>query len=205
MAETRGHQITPDPDIMVMQNGMAELLRDKLQVFADYYNKLYYSSAPSKDLMRQFLNQVDIPVFTEQHKQGLDRDITSGELEAEIQQVKLGKSPGLDGLTVEFLQTFKQELVPYVIEIFRYCLEQGRIPPSWMKVKLVVILKKERDLKFPDAYRPISLLNTNYKILATILANRVSNVTGKYVKEDQTGFIKGENYEIKYKEGIECC
>lgn len=81
-------------------------LKDKLQVFVDYYRELYDSS--SEDLGRQFPEQVDIPVFIEEHKQDLDRDITASVLEVAIQQMKLGKSPGLDGLTVEFYRTFKE-------------------------------------------------------------------------------------------------
>ena len=40
-------------------------------------------------------------------------------------------------------------------------------------------------------YRPISLTNYDYKIIAFILAARLQNVIGKIVNIDQTGYIKG--------------
>lgn len=59
--------------------------------------------------------------------------------------MKFGKSTGLDGLTVECYRSLKEDLIPHMQELFRYCLEQGKIPTTWKEARLVAIPKKERD------------------------------------------------------------
>lgn len=72
-------------------------------------------------------------LFSEENKQGLDRDIASSKLEDTLQQMKLRESPGLEGLTLEFYRFLKDELIPHMQETFRYCLEQGEIHASWKR------------------------------------------------------------------------
>lgn len=50
--------------------------------------------------------------------------------------------------------------------------------------------KEGKNLKYPASYRPISMLNTDYKILTSFLANRLTKIIGSCVHKDQTGFIK---------------
>lgn len=54
-----------------------------------------------------------------------------------------------------------------------------------------MIPKEGKNLTYPAAYRPISILNLDYKILATILATRLSKCIGLCIDDDQTGFIQG--------------
>lgn len=65
------------------------------------------------------------------------------------------------------------------------------MPASWKEAKLTLILKRGKDHMHPESYHPISLLNMDYKILTTILADRLNRVIGNYVVDDQTGFIRG--------------
>lgn len=60
---------------------------------------------------------------------------------------------------------------PYLHELFTYCQREGAIPDSWKAVRLVLIPKEGKGLRYPDAYRPISILNSDYRILATTLAS----------------------------------
>ena len=64
-------------------------------------------------------------------------------------------------------------------------------------VFLNIIPKKEKDIRYLKNWRPISLLNTGYKILTKLLSLRLQNVISTIVAPDQTGYIKnryiGEN------------
>lgn len=64
---------------------------------------------------------------------------------------------------------------------------------TWKEAKMVLIAKKGKNLAGPDsaeAYWLMSVLNMDYKILTSILADWLNKVLGKYVVEDQTGFLK---------------
>lgn len=113
--------------------------------------------------------------------------------------MKLGKSPGFDGLPLEFYKIFRSELTPHQHELFRYCLAEGVMPHSWKETRLVVVPKIFKYLRYAEAYRPISVLNADYKVFALVLANRLSSVIGTYVHSEQTGFIKGETFERQYQ------
>lgn len=98
------------------------------------------------------------------------------ELENTLQTMKLGKTPGLDDLPLEFYRVFKMELLPYLEQLMDYCNKEGVIPPSWREARLVLIFKEGKYQSIPISYRPLSMLNVDYKILATTLANRLSSM-----------------------------
>ena len=61
-----------------------------------------------------------------------------------------------------------------------------------------------KDCGNPGNWRPISLLNVDYKIAAHILANRIKTILPKIIHSDQNGFIKGRNinYNIRMIQDI---
>lgn len=52
---------------------------------------------------------------------------------------------------------------------------------------IIVLLKPGKDATVPDSYRPISLLTTDVKLLAHVLATRLAQVIHKLVHRDQSG------------------
>ncbi len=74
---------------------------------------------------------------------------------------------------------------------FNYTFREGVIPPSWREATISVIPKEGKDLKECGSYRPISVLNQDYKIYAAILTKRMEEMMPLLIDEDQCGFIKG--------------
>ena len=81
-----------------------------------------------------------------------------------------------------------------VVESFNESFEKGHLSYTQSSA-LLTLLHKGKDLPKNklNNWRPISLTNTDYKILAKCLANRVGRVIEKVVSEDQVGYIKGRN------------
>lgn len=94
------------------------------------------------------------------------------------------------GSLVNFIKKFCPELSPILIPALQNALDRGVAPESWKTASICLIPKKDKDLQDCASYRPISLLNTDYKILAKILARRLETVLPQVIKPDQTGFIK---------------
>ena len=80
------------------------------------------------------------------------------------------KSPGLDGITIEFYHLFFTLAWYLLVEVFNESHEDGKLPESQRKsvISLIHIKDREDDKKTT----PISLTNVDYRILAFTLSER---------------------------------
>ena len=105
-----------------------------------------------------------------------------------------GSAPGSDGLTTEFYKVFWSRLKPLILDSFLQSFDVGHVSRSQQKGILSLIHKgKELPRENLANWRPITLLNTDYKILAKTIAIRLSKTIDNVVSHDQCGFMKGRN------------
>ena len=112
--------------------------------------------------------------------------------------MKSNKSPGSDGIPAEFYKTFWPDLHPILIESLNCAYDVGELSAT-QKRSILSLIYKKNDKYMLKNRRSISLLNTDYKILAHVLANRLKLIIGKIIHTDQNGYIKGRNiaYNIR--------
>lgn len=70
------------------------------------------------------------------------------------------------------------------------CFRRGCLPQSLCLASITLLLKKNRD-PHCASYRPISVINVDYKIIAKVLALRLERVLPSIIQLDQTGFVHG--------------
>ena len=171
-----------------------------LEGAGNFYKSLYTSINPSdQDIHTYLADTILEKQLTMEDKQKCEGLITANECKNAIKMLKLNKSPGLDGIPSDFYHVFCDDILDMLVKCFNESFENGALSES-QKISVLSLIFKKGDREKIENYRPISLSNYDYKILAFILAGRMQKVLNGIISEDQTGYIKkrfiGNNIRI---------
>uniref|UniRef100_A0A670K308 Reverse transcriptase domain-containing protein n=1 Tax=Podarcis muralis TaxID=64176 RepID=A0A670K308_PODMU len=157
--------------------------------FQRYFKQLYTQGPQNESKIDQFLKSNGLQKFPQENKVLLNSKISEQEVEGAIQNMQLGKSPGPDGLTSKYYRTLKDYLIQPLKEVCNEIMEGKKAPETWKEAYITLIPKSEMEKTQLKNYRPISLLNVDYKIFADILARRLKKVLAEVIHKDQAGFL----------------
>ena len=137
----------------------------------------------------------------------VEREQTEGLISVEeagkiLKQMKNGKSPGLDGFTTEFFKFFWKNLSILLVRSINYGFQKGEMSITQRRGVITCIPKENKPKRFIKNWRPITLLNTTYKIASACIAERIKGILPKIIGEEQKGFLTGryigENLRMIY-------
>ena len=154
-----------------------------------FYKHLYQSNQPNTQEINEYLCNIEPRELTEQEKEICEGMITSLECKEALKDMKKGKSPGIDGIPAEFYVTFWDIIEAHILDTYNEAFACQELSCS-QNLAVLTLLHKKGDKTNLQNYRPISLLNTDYKILAFVLSRRLHQVLDRLISPDQTGYVK---------------
>ncbi len=156
---------------------------------SNFYSELYKSNYCKESASLFFQSLKKTNVISRDEQSACDKNINITDIIYGIEGLKNNKSPDTDGLTAEFYKCFAEELAPFLLEMFSESIQSENLPPSLTQGLLTLIPKPKKDTSLIDNWRPICLLNNDYKILACILAKRLKSVLNSVIDDTQSGFM----------------
>ncbi|KAE9032264.1 hypothetical protein PR003_g5465 [Phytophthora rubi] len=149
------------------------------------------------DLSKEFKQFVRIPRERElstgdnEHMMG---PITEAEILAAIAALNRHKAAGPDGLNNDFYKDTQALMVPALERVCNGIMNGDEMPPSFLEA-LIIPLRKKGDSADAMDYRPISLLQTSYKIFAKVLATQLQAILPRLIGHSQQGFVHGRQMQ----------
>ena len=163
-----------------------------VQAFTDFYTQLY-TAEDVEELTEEYLT--DLPRIENNSDRNLGEPISLEEIEAALNQIENNKSPGPDGLTKEFYAKYFKFLGPFLVLVYKDIFQRGFLTDSMRLSYITLICKNENAPHLCKNYRPISLLNIDYKILTKVLSSRLRQYLPDLVHPDQTCAVKNRNIQ----------
>ena len=115
-----------------------------------------------------YLTECPLNKIPELLSSALDEPINLDEMDAVVGKLKNNKSPGWDGLTAEFYKYFWDDLKPILFHLYLESINDQHLSPS-QRIGVITLLPKPKpppDLVYFKNWRPITLLNVDYKNFA---------------------------------------
>ena len=127
----------------------------------------------------------------------LERDSCEGVISTEelflaLKGLQTGKAPGSDGPPAEFYLAFWDDLGDSLSLVLNERFRLGLLTDS-QRGSLLRLIHKKDDVRLPKNWRPISLLNTDYKLASKAITERLKSVMSSIVHHDQTCSVPGRS------------
>ena len=173
------------PSIFDLSGAEVSSEKEIEQAHVDFYSSLFPQEPIDLNLQDDLLSSLSRQLSP--HQASLcEGAVTVDEITFAVKNMNMDKSPGPDGLTVEFYRKFWDLLSPHLVRIYNACFS--------MKKSNTCVIFKKGDRKALKNWSLISLLNVDYKICSKAISVRLSKVLGLIVDPDQTCSVPGRRY-----------
>jgi hypothetical protein len=165
--------------------------KEILELTRNYYKSLYSKQQnKTKQKKIEYLENIMMPSLSEEDKLNCEGEITLDELSKVLKTFQKNKTPGNDGITIEFYQKFWPLLKKPLLNCINGGYAKGHLSTS-QRQAVITLLDKGKDRRILKNWRPISLLNVDYKIGTKAIAERLKQLLPKIIHSNQVGYVKG--------------
>ena len=156
-----------------------------------YFSSLFEKTVQKSDnAIKNYIEKSQGPKLTEAQMNDCDKELLEKEIFDALKNMQNNKSPGNDGLTKEFFECFWDDLKKPFIDCIKEAKLEQELSVSQRQAIIKLIEKKGKDKRFIKNWRPISLLNIDYKIISKVFSNRLKNVIPSLISFEQTAYVQ---------------
>ena len=170
-----------------------------LQVQQRFYQELYDVDQEVEFTLHNSYNiYVPEEIRTQQNQQ-----IMMEELASAIKSMNNNKTPGQDGIPVDFYKVFWNQLKSSFHAMMLEVFENDILHSTARQGILNLIPKANKDTRYIKNLRPITLLNTDYKIIEKAVANKMIPALEHIIHQDQRGFMKNRRISVNIRKFLD--
>ena len=185
------------PKLIVDRNNQKVILTEQKEIENEthnFYKDLFSFKNNQIEDINEFLgpeSAASCPKLSESQKQKMEGLLSLDELTRYLKKTKNNVSPGSSGFTNEFFKFFWIDLKMFVINAINYSYETGMLSVTQRLGIITLIPKGDKDKTFLKNWRPLTLLNSLYKLISGCIAERMKPHLDSIVHGDQKGFVAG--------------
>ena len=160
-----------------------------------FYQNLFKSSNPCVGGIKNYIDSAGLPKINQQLHDDLERPFSAGELDIIVTKLKNNKSPGWDGLSSEFYKTFWPDIRDILFNSLQEAITSSSLSPS-QRIGIITLIPKPKtptELVEIKNWRPITLLNVDYKLFTHMIKNRLRKAVPTVISKMQSGFQPGKS------------
>ena len=165
----------------------------------EFYQKLYSKDDDVKFSLTNIYN-VKVP---EELKASQDIQLSLNDFQMAIKEMNNDKTPGKDGIPVDFYKVFWNQLKDSFGSMVQQVYHTKLLHRSAREGVLNLIPKANKDTRFIKNLRPITLLNTDYKIIEKAVANKMLPALQHIINMDQRGFMKNRRISVNIRKMLD--
>jgi exonuclease III len=164
-------------------------------VIHDQYQTLFQSDGISYPTLRYFLSQPGFPRLSQDQKNSLEDPISVAEVSDAMKGMQGNKTPGYDSIPIEFYWKFSNDLTRILCALFNSFSVTGKMHDTAYMGIISLLYKGLGERYLRGNWRPLTMLNIDYKIFTKIMAKRLDPVIATLVHPDQTSSVPGRNIQ----------
>ena len=158
-----------------------------------FFKSLYESRCMADEVLDTsvFFDGENDTILTDHEREACEGPVTKKECLDALKTMESDKTPGTDGLPAEFYKIFWNDISTTLINALNFAYDTGQLSITQRRGIIKLIPKKDAEPYLIKNWRPLTLLNCDYKLAAKAIANRLKKYLPNVINNDQTGFIKG--------------
>ena len=182
--------VTERAGVKIEISDQASIEEEILEYYKDLFEKKNVDDIDITDFLTSEIAS-SCPKLSEEQKEKMEGILSVDELTRHIKKTKNNVAPGSSGFSNEFFKFFWIDMKIFIANAINYSYDSGKLSITQRLGIITLIPKGDKDKTFLKNWRPLTLLNSIYKLVSGCIAERMKPHLDTIIHGDQKGFVSG--------------